>query len=182
MAKRQESEMRGYRLPKSAPVWAALAAALLLIAAGAGSYVVVSAGGGAGATPTREPSTATATATAVETAGTPAASGTATSLPPTSQPSAEPTSTSGPIHPGITCGDGEPRYHLNIEKLQAHPNLTGAEITEVDLDTIRIDIEGIEIFVTGWGEAGLAIAGYDPIPDDLFAQVALALDAVQYEC
>jgi hypothetical protein len=162
-----------------------LAAALLLIAAGAGSYVVVSAGGGAGATPTQEPSTATATATAERTAETPAASATATSPPPTSQPSSEPSATSGPIHPGVTCPDGEPRYHLNIQKFQdelrQYPTFQDAVVTEADLDTVSVVVQDAEFLIDGWGEL-VVVGGYGSADTEVHTQLIAALDAVRYEC
>jgi hypothetical protein len=174
--------MAASRPANRARVWLGSAAALVLIAAGAGSYVAVSAGGGgAGATPTQEPSTATATATAE----TPVTSATATPPLPTSQPSAEPTATSGPIHPGITCPDGEPRYHLNIQKFQdelrQYPDFQDAVVTEVDLDTVMVETAKLTFTVTGWGEV-VGIGGPSNPTNDLLEQLSLAMDAVSFDC
>lgn len=130
------------------------------------------------------------TATAAETPVTqtpPAATG--TSAPPTQPPTQAPPPVSPsptrdyslpPDFPPVDCGG--PRYHLNIEKLQAHPNLAGAVITEMDLDTVRIEIEGQEFTVTGWGgDVGIGGAGPEP-SQGLFERVVAAIDAVRFEC
>ena len=82
--------------------------------------------------------------------------------------------------PPVDCGG--PRYHLSIEKLQAHPNLAAAVITEVDLDTIRIEIQGAEFLITGWaGDFTIGWAGPEP-GQELLEQVAVAVESVLFEC
>jgi hypothetical protein len=102
-------------------------------------------------------------------------------LPPgSSGEAAAPTATPLSPKPDIDC-PGPPRYHLSIEKLQAQPGLAGAIITEVDIDTIRIDIQGVYFLFTGWGEHS-SIGGSGTTNDQLFEQVVSALDAVLFEC
>jgi hypothetical protein len=125
-----------------------------------------------------------------ETAATqaPTSKWTATPTPPPATPTppagssgeaAAPTATPLSPKPAIDCKG--PRYRLNIEKLQAQPTLAGTTITEVDIDTVRIDLAGFEYDITGWGEF-IDIGGTGGGGDELFHQIAAAVDAVAYEC
>ena len=156
--------------------WLLIAAVVALLAIGGGSYVAVNAGSSLAPAPTATPTAtapaerATATATPTE----PPAS-TATSEPPTATATPQVS-----LNPGIDCPK-RTHFHLNIDNLAARPGLAAAVVTEIDDRRVRLELEGVEFIIDGWGEAvGLAWRG-DP-SDELRERVQLALDAVRYEC
>ncbi len=134
-----------------------LAIAAALLAAGVASYFAVT-GGSPEPAPTPTP-TATTTPTAT---GTPTATATPTVTATASFTAlAERTATPHPpLQPGISCPGG-PRYHLNIELLQAQP--------------------GIELIISGWGKV-IGIGGPGDPSNEQLELIGLAIDAVAYEC
>ncbi len=156
--------------------WLLIAAVVALLAIGGGSYVAVNAGSSPAPVPTATP-TATATAeraTATPTPTEPPAA-TATSVP----PAATPTEILN-VHPRIDCPK-RTNIHVNIDKLAAQPGLEGAVITEIDDRSVRIEIEGIELIITGWGEV-VGLGGPGDPSSELRERIHLAIDAVAYEC
>jgi hypothetical protein len=163
-------------------VWIAIASVVGLLVAGFATYFAVNAGDSSGGAPTVQQTTTTELSTTppplteppTETAPAPTEGPT----PPSPSPTATFDSNLPPDLPPEYCDP--PRTHLNVEKLRAQPNLTGAVITEVDLDTVRVEIKGVEMFVNGWG----GLVGFDSngATDQLFEQVATAVNAVRFEC
>jgi hypothetical protein len=177
--------MAASRLSRSTRVWLVIAvgAVALLIAAG-GSYVAVNAGGSPAAVTTETPETTLVPASPSPTLEPPLATGT----PPaavTATPPTEGTPTSSFPSPGISCPDGAPHYHVNIEKFQEElrqqAGLEDAVVTEVDLDTVRVEFQGMELTLTGWGESS-TIGGTGDPSRELFERFVAAIDAVLFAC
>lgn len=115
----------------------------------------------------------------------------ATSAPTAEPPTPPPTSTSVPsalptatqffsAAPDIGCPK-RMHNHLNTEKLRADSRLTGAVVSEIDISRVRIEIEGVEFIIIGWGE-DVGIGGYGNPSEDLMLRVQLAVDALTFEC
>ncbi|MCH8008352.1 MAG: hypothetical protein IIC91_05755 [Chloroflexi bacterium] len=51
--------------------------------------------------------------------------------------------------------------------------------SEIDDDTIRIDVEGIEVIVRGWGEV---VTFHGDSNNEQLTRFVHAVDAVRYEC
>lgn len=110
-----------------------------------------------------------------------------TAEPPTPTPTStlEPTALPTPTQSfSVDLGGECPKRmhgHLNIELLRADSQLTGAVISEIDTYSVRIEIEGIDFIITGWGE-DIDIGLHGNPSDDLFERVVSAMDAVNFEC
>lgn len=169
--------MAAPRLSRSTRIWLVIAAvAVALLAAAGGSYMAVNAGGSPAAVTTATPD---ATPTSPFITVTPPQATATVADPPLPSDTVTPDASLPPDFPPVQCGG--PRYHLNIQKLRDHPNLAGAVVTEINQDTVRIDIDGVDFLITGWG-GSLSFGGYAPSSDELFEQVVSAAHAVRYEC
>ncbi len=71
--------------------------------------------------------------------------------------------------------------HVNIDLLRLQPGMTGAVITEIDDNKIRIVLQGVEFDITGRGTL-VGFGGRGDPSDELFEQVVGAIDAVRYQC
>ena len=134
----------------------------------------------AGATEAASPTATleTVTPTAEPTIVPPTPSPSATALSPTQPP---PTTTQPPTPtPDPACAARD-HNHLNIDKLAAQPNLGDAIVTEVDDRAVRIELEGSEFIVQGWGEV-VIIREPPSVDDELSALIGGAVDNVRYEC
>ena len=129
--------------------------------------------------------TVTASPTATQTTPTPTAE--PTIAPPTPSPSATtvptlpPPATQPPaptVDPACAARDYN---HLNIERLRAEPGLEEAAISEINAYNVRIEIEGIEFIITGWGE-DMGIGGWGQPSDELMSIVQRAVDELTFVC
>ena len=114
-----------------------------------------------------------------------AASPTPTSESPLNGPTA-PTATSQPPAPAATFTPGPtcaPRTHnhLNIDLLRLQPGLEGAIITEIDDNSIRIVVQGVELIITGSGKL-IGIGGPGDPSRELLVLLSRAIDAANYQC
>ena len=71
--------------------------------------------------------------------------------------------------------------HLNIDLLRLQPGMADAVISEIDSNSIRVVLQGVEFIITGRGKL-IGIGGSGDPSAELFEQVALAIDAVAFEC
>ncbi|MCH8026257.1 MAG: hypothetical protein IH866_05630 [Chloroflexi bacterium] len=97
---------------------------------------------------------------------------TATPLPPA------PTTT---YTPGPTCPPRTHR-HLDIGTMRLQPGFTDAIITEIDADSIRIVVQGVELIITGSGKV-IGIGGPGDPSRELLVLLSRAIDAANfYQC
>ena len=65
-----------------------------------------------------------------------------------------------------------------MDRLRLQPSLTDAVTSEIDDDTIRIDVEGIEVIVRGWGEV---VTFHGDLSNEQQTRILHAVDTVRYE-
>ena len=128
--------------------------------------------------------TVTASPTASQETLTPTAEPTTT--PPTPSPTSEPTLPPTPTQPPTPTVDPacaeRGHNHLNIDLLSADSGLVGAVISEIDEYSVRIEIEGAELVITGWGEDIGIGRRTSNIGADLMERVVNAIDAANFVC
>jgi hypothetical protein len=65
--------------------------------------------------------------------------------------------------------------------LRAQPGIADAVITEIDENSLLVEIQGIEIILDGWGSV-VRIGGPGDPSNDLLDELLFAINGVRYEC